>query len=246
MRSGTGDSAALGVPNAPATATSSGASSRNQPSPFTADQIEAVDLRRPGRHRDRERPPLHGARGRGSGPHRDPRATDGDGRDPPRHQQLAHRRRAGVRLDRRERGEAVRGGGRPRSRATTASCCTVAPSTARGAEGVEALRENASPCAERRGRGGARRSRPRAVDTPDVLTDPESGSRRPLSRRLPAAGRCPDAPGRRRHRSHHAAGRRPAGSATRRSSCFACSPTRPSSPSRMFASSRSWRSGIAI
>ena len=62
------------------------------------------DLRRPGRHRHRERPPLHGARGAEPRPDRGARAADGDERDPAGHLQLADRRPAGLRHDRRERG----------------------------------------------------------------------------------------------------------------------------------------------
>ena len=61
------------------------------------------DLRRPGGHRDRERPALPGAGGPQPRPHRDPGAADRDRRDPARHQQLADRRPAGVRDHRQER-----------------------------------------------------------------------------------------------------------------------------------------------
>ena len=54
------------------------------------------DLRRPGRDRDRERPPDERDQGGA-------RAADRDGRDPARHQQLADRRAAGLRRDRRQR-----------------------------------------------------------------------------------------------------------------------------------------------
>ena len=61
----------------------------------------ARDLRRPGRHRHRERAPVQGAGGAQQRPRRVARAADGDGRDPPRHQQLADGRPARVRGDRR-------------------------------------------------------------------------------------------------------------------------------------------------
>jgi GAF domain-containing protein len=47
------------------------------------------DVCRPSRHRDRERAPVHGARGAEPGADRDPRTADGDRRDPARHLQLA-------------------------------------------------------------------------------------------------------------------------------------------------------------
>ena len=51
---------------------------RNEPRPFDARPDRAGhDLRRPGRHRHRERPALQGARGPQPRPHRDPRAADG-------------------------------------------------------------------------------------------------------------------------------------------------------------------------
>ena len=85
----------------------------------------APDLRRPGRHRDRERPAVHGARGPEPRADRVAGAADGDERDPARHLELPHRRPAGVRHDRPERGASMRGhaqqpvplrGGAPRAR----------------------------------------------------------------------------------------------------------------------------------
>ena len=60
------------------------------------------DLRRPGGDRDRERAPVQRDQGGA-------RAADRDGRDPARHQQLADRRAAGVRCDRRA-GDGLCGG----------------------------------------------------------------------------------------------------------------------------------------
>ena len=61
------------------------------------------DLRRPGRHRHRERPPVHGAGGAEPRPDRGARAADGHERDPAGHLQLADRCPAGLRHDREER-----------------------------------------------------------------------------------------------------------------------------------------------
>ncbi len=89
------------------------------PGPSPIEQISASrDLRRPGRHRHRERPPVHGARGPQPRPHRGPRAADGHQRDPARHLELAHRRPARLRHDRRERQPAVQ---RPHTRSSPAS-----------------------------------------------------------------------------------------------------------------------------
>ncbi len=75
--------------------------------PRPADR-PAQDLRRPGGDRDRERPALPGAGGPEPRPDRDAGAADGDRRDPARHLELADRRPAGVRVDRRQRGQALR------------------------------------------------------------------------------------------------------------------------------------------
>ncbi len=84
-----------------------GHASRGQAVLGHADRA-AEDLRRPGRHRHRERPALPGAGGPESRSHRVPRAADGDQRDPARHLELAHRRPARVRHDRAERRQALR------------------------------------------------------------------------------------------------------------------------------------------
>jgi len=76
----------------------------------------AEDLRRPGRHRRRECPPLQGAGGAQSRPHGGSRAADGDGGDPARHQQFANRCPTRLRHDRPQRRESLRrahGGGVP-------------------------------------------------------------------------------------------------------------------------------------
>ena len=82
----------------------------------------AQDLRRPGGDRDRERPAVQGAGGPEQRADRDPRAADGDERDPARHLQLADGRPAGVRrrLPRTPRGSARRG--RQASIRATATC----------------------------------------------------------------------------------------------------------------------------
>ena len=69
--------------------------------PFDAARARVpADLRRPGHDRDRERAPVQRDQGRA-------RAADRDRRDPARHQQLAGRRAAGVRGDRRSAADAV-------------------------------------------------------------------------------------------------------------------------------------------
>ena len=82
---------------------------RTEVRPFSAGQIGSPrNLRRPGRHRRRERPPLPGAGGAEPRSHRDPRAADRHGGDPPRHLELPDRRPARLRHHRQERGPAVR------------------------------------------------------------------------------------------------------------------------------------------
>ena len=66
------------------------------------------NVRRAGGDRDRERAPLHGARGPEPRADRGPRAADGDGGDPAGHQPLPDRRAAGVRRHRPQRGALVR------------------------------------------------------------------------------------------------------------------------------------------
>ena len=66
------------------------------------------DLRRPGGDRDRERAPVHGARGAEPRADRGAGAADGDRRDPARHLELADRPPAGVRRGGRERRPPVR------------------------------------------------------------------------------------------------------------------------------------------
>ncbi len=79
----------------------------------------APDVRRPSRHRHRERSAVHGAPGKEPRPHRCScaghrvsRATDGNERDPSGDQQLADQCPAGVRCDRRERRAALQRRGR--------------------------------------------------------------------------------------------------------------------------------------
>ena len=72
----------------------------------------AGDVRRPGRHRPRERPPVHGARGPEPRADRGARAADGHVRDPASHLQVADRCPTGLRSDRPERHPVVRGGRR--------------------------------------------------------------------------------------------------------------------------------------
>ena len=69
------------------------------------------DLRRPGGHRDRERPAVHGARGAERRADGVAGAADGDGRDPAGDRELADRSPAGHGGRRRERRPSVRGDG---------------------------------------------------------------------------------------------------------------------------------------
>ena len=68
----------------------------------------ASNLRRPGRHRHRERAPVRGAGAPQQGPHGIARAADSYQRDPARHLGLADRRSARLRHDRAKRRVAVR------------------------------------------------------------------------------------------------------------------------------------------
>ena len=79
---------------------------RSAPSP-TADRA-APDLRRPGGDRDRERPPVPGARGAEPRADRGARAADGDRRDPACHLQLPDGSPAGPGGGGRERGPSLR------------------------------------------------------------------------------------------------------------------------------------------
>ena len=94
-----------------ARASPSGRSSVAAPRPTAvhrpADRA-AGDVRRPGRHRHRERPPVQGAGGPQPRPHRGAGAADGHRRDPAGDRELADRRPAGLRHHRRERRPAVR------------------------------------------------------------------------------------------------------------------------------------------
>ena len=66
---------------------------RGSPVHRQADRV-APDLRRPGGHRDRERPPVHRAAGAQPGADRSARAADGHQRDPEGHLELADRHRS--------------------------------------------------------------------------------------------------------------------------------------------------------
>ncbi len=83
---------------------------RRAPTVLRQRDRAAEDLRRPGRHRRRERPPLQGVGGAQSRPHGGLGAADRDGGDLARHQSVADRRPAGLRHDSGERRQALRWG----------------------------------------------------------------------------------------------------------------------------------------
>ena len=88
---------------------------RREGRPFTAEADRAArDLRRPGGDRDRERPPVPGARARNRDLERGPRAADGHRGDPRRHLELADRPRARLRQDPRQGLRALRRAARRR------------------------------------------------------------------------------------------------------------------------------------
>ena len=164
---------------------------------FTDRQIElAEDLRRPGRHRHRERAPVHGARGaqqraagRARAADRDQRAAQGD--------RAVHvRSPAGLRDAGRERGPAVRGRARVRSSASTVRCCESWPRHNVSPE-LRAFVEQNPDRARTRQRRGARR--PRAAHaststmsrpTPSTPTAAQAGRPHPdRAARSPCSGR---------------------------------------------------------
>ena len=132
------------------------------------------DLRRPGRHRHRERPPLHRAGGPQPRPHRDARAADRDERDPARHLQLADRRPAGLRHDRRQRAQALRREverGDPLRRQPHRARVALRPVRPRGDRGDRAgLPSQAEPARRDRpgDRGPGGRSLPRRPGRPQL------------------------------------------------------------------------------
>ena len=165
--------------------------------PFTDRQIELLrDLRRPGRHRHRERPAVQGAGGPEPRPDRDAGAADGDQRDPARH--LAARRptssRSSTRSPRARRGSAsavLRA-----SSGSTASCSTSSRRQDSRPRRCDAVREP-SRCGRARGAppGGPCSTR-RYRSHPGRLADPDyavrhAGAARPAFRSI-AGG--PDAP----------------------------------------------------
>ena len=182
-------------------------------------------------------------------PHRDPRAADGDGRDPARHLELADRRPARLRHDRRRApsGCATRSSARRLPLRRRPAPLRRPPRAARP-EGVEAVGAP-FPMAPAEAAAAARAILSGVVDhVPDVA----GGSRLPVSasvartadfRSMLAVPMVREGQSDRRH--HRRRARRPDRSPTARSSCSRPSPTRPSSPSRTSGCSRSWRPATA-
>ena len=194
----------------------------------TAGRV-AEDLCRPGRHRDRERAPVHGTGQAQSRPHRGAGAADGDQRDPARDQSVANRRAAGLRHHRSGRADAL-------SAPVSANVFTfdgeADPSGGirqRGArKDAEALRRCISAAAGRDTAGRPRDpSTGDVVAIPDVLDDPEYaiGESAHVSGFRSVAGRSAVREGSRSARSP-SAGPNPDRFRTSRSRCSRPSPTR--------------------
>ena len=210
--------------------------------PDDADRA-APDLRRPGGHRHRERPPVHGAGG--AQPRADARRSSSR-RRPARccgHQPVAPRPPAGLRDAGRERRPAVRRGRgvhlplRRRSSCAWRSRTTRPPSSEPSSSGIPqrpARRDRAGRAAlERAHHPHPRRARP----TPDTRYGPRRGgaaigpsSAIPMLR----GGRAP-------RRASHLAAARSGPFTDSRSRCSRPSPTRRSSPSRTRGCSASCR-----
>ena len=222
--------------------------SRSRAGALPDRQIELLqDLRRPGGDRHRERAALQGARAAQPRPHRDPRAADGDRRDPARHLQLADRRPAGLRHHRPERDAALRADVLRR-----VSIRRAAPSLRRAHHGStpEARKPRAALSPRRWTAGAPRSCRAQRGGRTDSRRHRRSGLRvagRGARRiGLPQHRGGPDAPRRRAHRRHHGRGAwRADSSRTARSRCSRPSPTRRSSPSRTSVCSRSSTRGTA-
>ena len=191
----------------------------------------APDLRRPGRHRHRERAAVHRAAGHERRPHRGAGAADGDQRDPAGDRQLADRPPAGAGRHRRERGAAVR---RPTMRCIVlgrgrASRRLAAGTTARWRErpGRHVPAHRADSVTRPGDARPAADPRARSRDA----EKPSSRQGRALATGAWASGRrwrrrcCAKGVADRRHR--RSAGRGPALHATSRSRCSRPSPTRP-------------------
>ena len=148
-----------------------------------ASDPAAEDLRRPGRHRHRERPPVHGARSAQPRPDRVAGAADRDQRDPARHLELADRHPAGLRHHRAERRRSCVTG-RRRHRSGRRRAAPPRPPCITPAGGCEAL-QRVFPLRPRPEAvdGRAIRDRGRRAHVQDVLADPDYAQGR-----LPRAG----------------------------------------------------------
>ena len=208
---------------------------RGRAGPFTDSQIELLqDLRRPGRHRHRERPAVQGARGADAGPDAVGRRAQGARRGQPG-RQLHARPRDRARDDRQPRGPALRQRRRDRLRVrgglAELSLAGHAPRLV-GAPGGRAV--GADPA--RRGRGRAGRREPGAG----------AGRRHPggvAAHPRPRPGASTS--GRARARSSPCRSSARASCSAASSSCDASwppSPPRWSRPSRPSRPSRSWPS----
>ena len=179
---------------APAAARRSG---RSEPAarevrPFTERAIApAGDLRRPGRDRHRERPPVHRAAGEQPHAHRGAGAADGDGRGAAGDRRSPTDLQPVLDTDRRERGAACAA---PTGRSSSASRATptapVAELRRDGRRDADLASEPAVPLA-----GARRASRPRDRSTAQSSTSPTSPPCRrtelPACARVRAAGCAP-------------------------------------------------------
>jgi GAF domain-containing protein len=179
---------------------------RPVPGAFADAQIELTsDLRRPGRHRHRERPPVQGAASADGRADPVSREADGAGRGQSR-PQLDARYRDGAQYDRRPRATQLAGAAGARSSSTTpppsSSRCgpptTTTPSSSR--------RSGATPSGRAKGSWGAR---PRCANRSKSPTSPRPGPTRaasgtrssgsatgrsspcPSSARIRSSGGCP-------------------------------------------------------
>ena len=208
----------------------------------------AQDLRRPGRHRHRERPAVQGAGGAQPRPHRDAGAADGHRRDPARHHPARRptSSRCSTPSPRAPRGSAAPSS--PRSSDSMGELLHFAAHHGLTPEGLEAVRRAFPTAADRGSRCRAGPILTVAVaHIPDVRADPDyahgAGRGGRDFRSIVAVPMLRD--GRPDRSDHCLALATPGSSPTGRSSSSRPSPTRRSSPSRTSGCSRSSRRGTA-